>query len=197
MRKLLIIGLSTVVLSSCSTPMERAEDTCRHIGNPSPSCVERQFNIERARLDELRYRRQMAINAESPMYPSQQPKESEYDRRGREMEDQVKNNCESSGKVFEKYGNNSWGCGSPKVSPQPPSPQRTVVPTIGRVKMSICDRARDARARNSPAAPNLEAQCRAATQPSRQPSPPQDNEGTVIDDGIGRGDSETDPYWKQ
>jgi hypothetical protein len=30
--------------------------------------------------------------------------------------------------------------------------------------MSICDRARDARARNSPAAASLEAQCRAATE---------------------------------
>lgn len=44
-------------------------------------------------------------------------------------------------------------------------PKRTVVKSIGRVKvpptsgpsMSICDRARDARGRNSPAAPSLEA----------------------------------------
>jgi hypothetical protein len=48
---------------------------------------------------------------------------------------------------------------------------KVVVKSIGRVKglpstneppMSICDRARDAQARNSPAAPNLEAQCRAS-----------------------------------
>lgn len=49
----------------------------------------------------------------------------------------------------------------------------SVVKSIGRVKvpdqesdarMSICDRARHARARNSPAASNLEAQCRASTE---------------------------------
>jgi hypothetical protein len=39
----------------------------------------------------------------------------------------------------------------PTSSPPTPGPQR-----------SICDAARDARARNSPAAPNLEAQCRAS-----------------------------------
>jgi hypothetical protein len=57
-------------------------------------------------------------------------------------------------------------CGDPKLSPKPPGPV-----VLGRVQsttpkgppMSICDRARDARARNSPAAPSLEAQCRAAT----------------------------------
>jgi len=51
-------------------------------------------------------------------------------------------------------------------NPKPPLPPVA----LGRVQstapngppMSICDRARDARARNSPAAPSLEAQCRAA-----------------------------------
>ena len=55
-------------------------------------------------------------------------------------------------------------CGEPKLSPKPPGPV-----VLGRVQsttpkgppMSICDRARDARARNSPAAASLEAQCRA------------------------------------
>ena len=49
----------------------------------------------------------------------------------------------------------------------------TVVKSIGRVgapstpgpRRPICEAARDARARNSPAAPNLEAQCRASQQP--------------------------------
>jgi len=57
-------------------------------------------------------------------------------------------------------------CGEAKLTPKPPGPI-----ALGRVQsttpqgppMSICDRARDARARNSPAAPSLEAQCRAAT----------------------------------
>jgi hypothetical protein len=56
-------------------------------------------------------------------------------------------------------------CGEPKLTPKPPGPV-----ALGRVQgttpkgppMSICDRARDARARNSPAAPSLEAQCLAA-----------------------------------
>ena len=57
-------------------------------------------------------------------------------------------------------------CGEAKLMPKPPGPV-----ALGRVQsttqqgppMSICDRARDARARNSPAAPSLEAQCRALT----------------------------------
>jgi hypothetical protein len=55
-------------------------------------------------------------------------------------------------------------CGAPTLTPRP----GPGVKTFGRVKTtdasprSICDMARDARARNSPAAPNLEAQCRAA-----------------------------------
>lgn len=56
-------------------------------------------------------------------------------------------------------------CGPPKLTPKPPAPI-----ALGRVQstapkgppMSLCERARDARARNSPAAPALEAQCRAA-----------------------------------
>jgi hypothetical protein len=51
---------------------------------------------------------------------------------------------------------------------QKPPPPPVFAKTLGRVKpsseapresRSICDAARDARARNSPAAPNLEAQC--------------------------------------
>lgn len=58
-------------------------------------------------------------------------------------------------------------CGQPKLTPKLPGPV-----ALGRVQsttpkgspMSICDRARDARARNSPAAASLDAQCRAATE---------------------------------
>lgn len=58
-------------------------------------------------------------------------------------------------------------CGAPRLQPK-----RTTVSSIGKhvggapatggPPMSICERARDARARNSPAAPNLEAQCAAS-----------------------------------
>lgn len=51
-------------------------------------------------------------------------------------------------------------------NPKPPVPPVALgrVPSTGPKgpPMSICDRARDARARNSPAAPGLEAQCQAA-----------------------------------
>ena len=113
----MIIAFSTVVLDSCSTPMERARDICNQMGNPSPACVERHYNNELAWLDE-RHRRMMEnINSGIPPSPSQQPTESEYDRRVREFEGQAKDRCES-GQVFKKYGN-SWTCENPKVSPQP------------------------------------------------------------------------------
>ena len=125
MRKLLIIGLSTVVLGSCTTPMERAENTCRQIGNPSPACVERQFNFELSRADAFHQQRMNILNSEYPQYPSQQPKESEYDRRVRAYGEEFKNNCERTGGVYEEYGNGQ-SCGAPKpkvsVSPQPSRP---------------------------------------------------------------------------
>lgn len=132
MRKLLIIGLSTVVLGSCTTPMERAQDTCRQMGNPSSSCVERQFNIERAWMEERyqqrmeqRYQQRMeqqkAINSGSPPSPSVQPTESEYDRRGRESREEFKSTCEQTGGVYE-FGNDQSSCSAPK--PKVPSQPR-------------------------------------------------------------------------
>ncbi len=63
-------------------------------------------------------------------------------------------------------------CGAPR---SPPQPQPSPITSIGRVPStgpqspprtgSICDAARAARARNSPAAPNLEAQCSAQRSP--------------------------------
>ena len=61
-------------------------------------------------------------------------------------------------------------CGEPRVIPKPePLVDKNAVKAIGRVKLApgtepatprpICDLAREARARNSPAAPGLEAQC--------------------------------------
>ncbi|MFL6229128.1 MAG: hypothetical protein ACJ741_10145 [Pyrinomonadaceae bacterium] len=61
-------------------------------------------------------------------------------------------------------------CGAPKITPVPSAKSTPPPIALGRVQsttpqgppMSICERAQDARARNSPAAPSLEAQCRAA-----------------------------------
>jgi hypothetical protein len=58
-------------------------------------------------------------------------------------------------------------CGEPKLSPKPPGPV-----ALGRVKSTapggppipICERAREARSRNSPSFAALDAQCRASTQ---------------------------------
>jgi hypothetical protein len=52
-------------------------------------------------------------------------------------------------------------CGPPKLTPKPPKMGSVNRPTTGPPR-PICDQARDARARNSPVAANLEAQCRAA-----------------------------------
>ncbi|MFL6229129.1 MAG: hypothetical protein ACJ741_10150 [Pyrinomonadaceae bacterium] len=54
-------------------------------------------------------------------------------------------------------------CGEPKLTPKPVVLGRVQSTTPEGPPMSICQRARDARARNSPAAPSLEAQCRAAS----------------------------------
>lgn len=61
------------------------------------------------------------------------------------------------------------GKAPPIPNPSPPSQRRSPVRSFGRVHTgtvpplrSICEEARDARSRNSPAAPNLEAQCRAS-----------------------------------
>lgn len=57
MRKLLVIAVGAVVASGCAIstpPIDRAEAICNRLGDPSPACVERQFNIERAREDAFR-----------------------------------------------------------------------------------------------------------------------------------------------
>jgi hypothetical protein len=68
-------------------------------------------------------------------------------------------------------------CGALQLHPQmAPPPAKS----LGRVKtsspprppMSICDAARDARRRNSPAAPNLEAQCEASKRAAAASPPP-------------------------
>jgi hypothetical protein len=51
-------------------------------------------------------------------------------------------------------------CGTPQVAVQ--SLGRVGTPSPTGARMSLCERARDARARNSPAAANLEAQCQAS-----------------------------------
>jgi hypothetical protein len=53
-------------------------------------------------------------------------------------------------------------CGVPKLTPKPIALGRVQPTSPSGPPMSICARARAARARNSPAAPALEAQCRAA-----------------------------------
>lgn len=85
-------------------------------------------------------------------------------------------------------------------TPIPPRQFEFQGKTLGRVPItsvpdnrSICDKARDARARNSPAAPNLEAQCRAqmpaktlgrvpvTSTPSTSSSTPSTSAGAVCD----------------
>ena len=55
-------------------------------------------------------------------------------------------------------------CGPPKLTPKPPKMGSVNRPTTGAQPQPICDRAREARARNSPVATNLEDRCRAAQQ---------------------------------
>ena|SRR2546430_12527971 len=94
MHKLLTIALGTLVAGGCATPMERAEAICNRLGDPSPACVERQFNIERAREDAFvqqykRTKEPASYNSGPPSSPSQPPTESQYDRMNREL----KENC--------------------------------------------------------------------------------------------------------
>ena len=94
MRMLLSIALGTVVAGGCATPMERVEAICNRLGDPTPACVERLFNIERAREDAFvqQYKRTedpASYNSGPSPSPPQPPTESEYDRRNREL----KENC--------------------------------------------------------------------------------------------------------
>jgi hypothetical protein len=64
-------------------------------------------------------------------------------------------------------------CDAPRLTARPPDGRRPVISAVGRVgvaapsgtQLSICERARSARKRNSAAAPGLEAQCRALQPP--------------------------------
>ena len=107
MHKLLTIVVGAVVLGGCAitTPIERAESICNRLGDPSPACKERQFNIERAREDAFRNSasRQKpnggmpvtpkSKDADKQSSPSEQSTESEYDRMNREF----KENCGDRG----------------------------------------------------------------------------------------------------
>jgi hypothetical protein len=68
-------------------------------------------------------------------------------------------------------------CGALRIAPPDPNAVKSIgrvgSPSAPRPARHICDAARDARARNSPAAPNLEAQCQAAPQPAPPPATPQ------------------------
>lgn|GEM_PF-2355574 len=75
-------------------------------------------------------------------------------------------------------------CGAPRRDTSGKALGR-VQATTPAIAMSICDRAKDARARNSPAAPALEAQCEASKHPAGPPvalgrtGTPSPNAGTV------------------
>jgi hypothetical protein len=120
MRTLLIVALGPWLLASCTTPMQRAHNICDQLGTSSPSCFERQFNIERARAD-THYRRQGEM-IKSALSVLQTPRhaESEYDRRVTEFEGQAKARC-GSGQVFTQYGS-GWVCETPQV-PQQEAPR--------------------------------------------------------------------------
>ena len=107
MHKLLTIVVGAVVLGGCAitTPIERAESICNRLGDPSPACKERQFNIERARENAFRNSAsQQKPNGGMPVTPkpeggdkqsppSEQSTKSEYDRMNREL----KENCGDRG----------------------------------------------------------------------------------------------------
>jgi hypothetical protein len=112
-----------MILGSCASPLEKAQNICYQMGNPSPACIERQFNIERARADAYYQRERDIINSGSPPSFSQPSTESEYDRRVRKFEGQAKDRCESGGGIFKKYGT-AWVCEKPQVS-QPQQPQES------------------------------------------------------------------------
>ena len=111
MLKLLTIVLGTTALAGCamSTPIERAEALCKRFGDPSPACIERQFNAEQAREDAFHnsWRQQTSGGMATPPNSgsgnnsptpatSGQTVESQYDRMNREL----KENCKDVGGVY-------------------------------------------------------------------------------------------------
>jgi hypothetical protein len=92
--------------SGCAitTPIERAEAICNRLGDPSPACKERQFNIERAREDAFHNAASQQPDGGMSVIPKpkdtdkqspslEQSTESEYDRMNREL----KENCGARG----------------------------------------------------------------------------------------------------
>ncbi len=101
----LFLRISTVILlSGCamSSPIERAEAICNRLGDPSPACKERQFNIERTREDTFRAERHKSFEAGLAPSQPQPPQESQYDKLLRESKDTIKQDCANKGGKYEE-----------------------------------------------------------------------------------------------
>lgn len=101
-----------------------------------------------------------------PVYVGPGPGDRSLDTSGMPPGGDAAARARAERKEKEEERRRKGGVGQPKAKPP------TVVSSIGKVNIgtpstppahrTICEAARDARARNSPAAPNLEAQCRAS-----------------------------------
>jgi hypothetical protein len=102
MNKILFALITGVLLDGCamSTPIERAEAICVRLGDPSPACKERQFNIERTREDAFNAEQRKYFQAELVTVTPAQPQKSQYERILDDGQARIKQDCAMNGGVY-------------------------------------------------------------------------------------------------
>lgn len=107
MVRLFLLVLALGLLHGCatSTPIERAEAICIRLGDPSPACKERQFNIERTRQDAFMAEQRKYLHSDSalstPFKPSI-PEKSHYDQVLQEGQERIKQDCALQGGFYQQ-----------------------------------------------------------------------------------------------
>ncbi len=109
MFRLILIIQTVIFLSGCamSSPIERAEAICLRLGDPSPACKERQFNIERTRQDAFMAEQRKSFQQEadsSTLSKPAAPQKSHYDQLLDEGREKIKQDCAvNGGKYLEDF----------------------------------------------------------------------------------------------
>lgn len=105
MVRLIFMSVQIVILlSGCamSSPIERAEAICIRLGDPSPACKERQFNIERTREDAFMAEQRKYLQSEAAASTPAKPEKSHYDQLLDEGKERIKQDCAVNGGKYQE-----------------------------------------------------------------------------------------------